>query len=151
MIELYLQIFCFCFVFFLFFCLYWRNFLSMQSIFLQRSSLYFGGYPFKDNRRICLLVNTIDTFCVTTGAEGGSRIFLRRVVPDPDLEIREARSFRPPRRGGGGGAVSKKIFFRPFKPHFGLKIRGGGSGPPGPLPWIRYWRGCTTKEWRNCW
>ena len=56
-----------------------------------------------DNRRICLLVNTIDTFCVTTGAEGGSRIFLRRVVPDPDLEIREARSFRPPRRGGGGG------------------------------------------------
>ena len=29
---------------FLFFCsLYWRNFLSMQSIFLQRSSLYFGG------------------------------------------------------------------------------------------------------------
>ena len=132
MIELYLQIFCFCFVFFLFFCLYWRNFLSMQSIFLQRSSLYFGGYPFKDNRRICLLVNTIDTFCVTTGAEGGSRIFLRRVVPDPDLEIREARSFRPPRRGGGVGAVSKKIFFRPFKPHFGLKIRGGERAPWAP-------------------
>ena len=30
----------------------------------------------------------------------------------------------------------------------GLKIRGRGSGPPGPLPWIRHWRGCTTKEWR---
>ena len=57
-----------------------------------------------DNRRICLLVNTIDTFCVTTGAEGGSRIFLRRVVPDPDLEIREARSFRP------------KFFFGPSSP-----------------------------------
>ena len=29
---------------FSFFCsLYWRNFLSMQSIFLQRSSLCFGG------------------------------------------------------------------------------------------------------------
>ena len=70
-----------------------------------------------DNRRICLLVNTIDTFCVTTGAEGGSRIFLRRVVPDPDLEIREARSFRPPRRGGGGwGRSPKKFFFGPSSP-----------------------------------
>ena len=39
-------------------------------------------------------------------------------MPDPDLEIREAQSFRPP-----------------FKPHFGLKIRGGGeAGPLGPFP-----------------
>ena len=29
--------------------------------------------------------------------------------------------------GGGGGAVSKKIFFRSFGPHFGRKI--GGAGP----------------------
>ena len=52
-------------------------------------------------------------------------------VADPDLQIRE---------GGGGGhpdpeirgaPASKKIFFRPFGPHFGLKIRGEG-GPPGP-------------------
>ena len=49
------------------------------------------------------------------------------------------------RRGGGGGAGhqdpeirgvggtrSKKNFFRPFGPHFGLKIRRGGTGPyPG--------------------
>ena len=34
-------------------------------------------------------------------------------MPDPDLEIREAQSFRPP-----------------FKPHFGLKIRGGGKRAP---------------------
>ena len=40
-------------------------------------------------------------------------------MPDPDLEIREARSLRPLHRGGGGGggAVgggdSKKIFFGP--------------------------------------
>ena len=58
-------------------------------------------------------------------------------VTDPDLQI----------RGEGGGAViqtlrkgvavSKKIFFRPFAPQFGLKIRGR-PGPPGPLPWIRH-------------
>ena len=42
-----------CFVFAcLFFSLYRRNFLSMQSIFLQRSSFYLGGYPFTDRRRI---------------------------------------------------------------------------------------------------
>ena len=52
---------------------------------------------------------------------------------DPDLQI----------RGGGGshldpeirvGAQSpKNIFFQPFGPQFGLKIRGG-RGPPGPSP-----------------
>ena len=55
---------------------------------------------------------------------------------DPDLQI----------RGGGGGhpdpdirgmGRSKKIFFRPFGPQFGPKIRGGG--PPGPLLWICHW------------
>ena len=44
-------------------------------------------------------------------------------VPDPDLEISW---------GGGGGAGLPKKFFRPFRPQFGLKIRGGG--PPGPSP-----------------
>ena len=39
-------------------------------------------------------------------------------VADPDLHI----------RGGGGKGVSKKLF-RPFRPQFGLKIRGRG-----PLP-----------------
>ena len=51
-------------------------------------------------------------------------------MPDPDLEIREAQSFRPP--GGVRGGL-QKFFFRPFKPHFGLKIRGG-AGPLGPFP-----------------
>ena len=50
-------------------------------------------------------------------------------MSDLDLEIREAQSFRPP---GGWGAVSKKIFFRPFKPHFGLKIKGRGEGKRAP-------------------
>ena len=47
------------------------------------------------------------------------------VVPDPDLEIREE----------GGGLP--KNFFRPFRPQFGLKIKGAA---PRPLPWISHWR-----------
>ena len=39
-------------------------------------------------------------------------------VPDPDLEIRE----------GGGGQSPKRLFFGPFGPQFGLKIRG--RAPP---------------------
>ena len=39
-----------------------------------------------------------------------------------------------------GGARSPKKMFRAFGTQFGPKIRwgGGGSGPPGPLPWIRH-------------
>ena len=32
------------------------------------------------------------------------------------------------------GPRLKKNFSRPFGPHFGLKIRGGEPGPPGPSP-----------------
>ena len=41
-------------------------------------------------------------------------------MPDTDFEIR-------------GGGRSPKMFFRPFGPLFGLKIRGD-RGPPGPSP-----------------
>ena len=48
------------------------------------------------------------------------------------------------RRGGGqssrpcdNGAWSQKNFFEPFRPQFGLKIRGEGR----PLPWIHHWAG----------
>ena len=41
-----------------------------------------------------------------------------------------------PRDRGRGGGRSWKIFFRPFGPQFGPKIRGGR-----PLPWIRHWFG----------
>ena len=34
---------------------------------------------------------------------------------------------------GGGVEEDLKKFFRPFWPHFDLKI---GGRPPGPLPWI---------------
>ena len=44
-------------------------------------------------------------------------------APDPDPEI----------RGEGGGGL-QKTFFRPFGPHFGLRLRG--DEPPGTLPWI---------------
>ena len=33
--------------------------------------------------------------------------------------------------GGGGGGGLKEIVFRPFEPHFGLKI--GGRAPRAPL------------------
>ena len=39
----------------------------------------------------------------------------------------------------------KKIFFRPFGPQFGIKMRvGAGGGVPGSLPWIRHC--CITKR-----
>ena len=48
-------------------------------------------------------------------------------VADPEIHIKGGE------RGGGGGgvAVSKNIFFRPFGPQFGLRIRAGwGGGAP---------------------
>ena len=136
MAELYLHIF----VLFLFFSLYWGNFLSTQAIFLQRLSFYLGGYPFKDRRRIsgvpwekiensiktCLLVNTIETFCVITGVDPG--VFLGGQC--------QIQTLRWCVRGGGGGGVGRSAnnFFR-YK-------NKGGSGP-------RRWRGCTTREWRE--
>ena len=49
-------------------------------------------------------------------------------------------------RGRGRSCLSslmwgglQKIFFWPFEPQFGLKIRGGRPAlPPGPFPWIRH-------------
>ena len=60
-----------------------------------------------------------------------------RTMLDPDLEIGVGVV------GGGGssrpdpeirGAQSPKNYFRPFRPQFGIKIRGGGTGSPGPSP-----------------
>ena len=51
-------------------------------------------------------------------------------MPDPDLEISGGR------RGDGPG---HQKFFWPFRPQFGLKIRGGAGslGPPMDLPLLR--------------
>ena len=54
-------------------------------------------------------------------------------VTDPDLKRRRPNHPDPEINGGWGGGVGVKTFFRPFWPHFGLKI---GGGPPGPLPRI---------------
>ena len=63
------------------------------------------------------------------------------------LDIEVSGRSRPSDKGGGGRSSRPwdkgesglpKKFFRPFGPHFGLKIKGGG--PPGPLPLIRHWR-----------
>ena len=54
-------------------------------------------------------------------------------MADPNLQIREGGGHPDPEIGG----VSKKIF-RPIRPQFGLKIRGGG------LPWIHH---CKVNTW----
>ena len=46
----------------------------------------------------------------------GVHCIMYNLVPDPDLQ------------GEGGRDGLKKIFFQPFGPQFGLKIRGGGGG-----------------------
>ena len=49
-------------------------------------------------------------------------------VADPDLQKRERGGGHPdPEIRGGGGL--KKEFFRPFRPHFSLTIRGAGLSP----------------------
>ena len=59
---------------------------------------------------------------------------VRRINPvaDPDLQIRAGggRSSRPRDKGGPG---LQKNFFRPFDPHFGLKIRGARALLDPPL------------------
>ena len=53
-------------------------------------------------------------------------------MADPDLQRRGGggAGHPDPEIRGVGGTRSKKNFFRPFGPHFGLKIRGGGRAPP---------------------
>ena len=63
---------------------------------------------------------------------------------------RASGGFRPSDKlKGGGGAgrssVSKKIFFRPFRPQFVLNIRGSTSPLDPPLR-VHY-RGCVTAVW----
>ena len=60
-------------------------------------------------------------------------------VPDPDLEItgggeagRGRSSIIWDKVAGGGGGLQK--FFRPFRPQFGLEIRGGRWAPRAPPP-----------------
>ena len=52
-------------------------------------------------------------------------------MPDPNLEIRVVGwgDGHPEPEISGGGDQSPKIFFQPFGPQFGLKIRGAGPSP----------------------
>ena len=53
---------------------------------------------------------------------------------DPDLQIQGRGGSHPdPEKRGKVGL--KKNCFQPFRPQFGLRIKGGPR-PPGPLPWI---------------
>ena len=51
-------------------------------------------------------------------------------VADPDLQIRGWLGHPDPEMREGWGTRSQRIFFLPFRPQFGLKIRGA----PGPSP-----------------
>ena len=61
--------------------------------------------------------------------EGVQNVLVLNLVKDDFGFV--GRGARPSDRGSG----LKKIFFRPFEPPFGLKIKGA-------LPWIRQWMGC---------
>jgi len=50
-------------------------------------------------------------------------------IADPELQTSGEPGHRDPEMRGGG-PVLKKIFFGPFGPQFGPKLRG--AGPPGP-------------------
>ena len=67
-------------------------------------------------------------------------------MADPDLQIRE-RGPRHPDPEIMGGPVSRKKFFRPFGPQFGLKIRRGGGAVP--IPWTRQWNSHTNYNTRH--
>ena len=49
-------------------------------------------------------------------------------MSDPDLQIRGVLGHRTDPEIKEGGGV-KKIFFRPFGPHFWYKNKGGGTSP----------------------
>ena len=55
-------------------------------------------------------------------------------VADPELQKRGVGSGHPdPEIRGGGGKLSEKIFFRPFGPQFGLKVRARALPLDPPL------------------
>ena len=47
------------------------------------------------------------------------------------------------RKGGGGAEVVSKNLFSALWASVWSKYKAGGSGPPGPLPWIRH---CTESS-----
>ena len=71
--------------------------------------------------RPCIRKQLRGRLAIRAAATGGYSV--SNTVADPVLQI----------RGEEGGGL-----FRLFGPQFGLKIRGGGASPPGPLTWIRH-------------
>ena len=54
-------------------------------------------------------------------------------VADPELQKRGVRGGHPDPEIRGGGRWSEKIFFRPFGPQFGLKVRARALPLDPPL------------------
>ena len=70
--------------------------------------------------------------CFSFPFRGASQIAITSNGGSKPLDTEGACSSRP---WDKGKARPQKNFFRPFGPQFGLKIRGGEGGPPGPSPW----------------
>ena len=84
---------------------------------------------------ICFLVGikTFEILAYIIGVAGNSRYQWLNL----QLFVTSA-GWRPRDKGGGGGGVGglQRIFFRPFWPQFGLKIRR--PAPPLDLPLVTY-------------
>ena len=84
-------------------------------------------------------------------------VSIRVPLTDSDLQMgvggQGAGGHPDPEIRGAARQKKKTKSFRPFGPHFGLEITGGGGcpGPPGPLRWIRHWIhrciSCNVAEW----
>ena len=59
-------------------------------------------------------------------------------MPDPDVQIRGARLFRPLDKGVGGGRSPKKIF---SALRASVWSKNKGRGALRPPPGIHHWRG----------
>ena len=109
--------------------------LSYLNPALNKSALRCKPLIVPTNFKICLLSNFYILFVSTNEQEGavnvGDSFFSDKLlelyplctVADPD------QSSRPWDKGGWGAGGLKKIVFWPFRPQFGLKIRGGGAFP----------------------
>ena len=78
-------------------------------------------------------------------------------MADPDLQVSEGGGWvgglthlDPEIRGlgGGGGGLKKIGFFWPFRPQFGLKIRGEGPSLDPPLRQLTACTACSTFFWQ---
>ena len=116
------------------------------------------GKTFRFNWNCCNCLTNITPPCnrpsgMSISSPGSGRKRHRVGLSSTGLLSRFSGGSRHSNKGGRGGGVIltqswggcrvSKEFFPPFRPQFGLNIRGGGGGHPTTptLPYIRHW-GC---------